>query len=135
MSALDITLILSCGTGEIPCNYFGPGPNASLVLGSIIFAEILLLVTFLLYRRARRREAAPITILGGYTVSSGLQAGQPSPSKAWYILPILFHFIGGLIMYFALRRRDEKMAKRGILLGILVFIATAAIGAFYSFFL
>ncbi len=58
-----------------------------------------------------------------------------SPSKAWYLLPIFFGLIGGLIMFAVLRNEDRGMAKKGLLLGIIVmaivfmisFLAVAAV--------
>ena len=49
-------------------------------------------------------------------------------------MPIFFSVIGGLIMYFVLRNMDPKMAKRGMLLGILMIVAPAVIGAGAIFF-
>ena len=43
-------------------------------------------------------------------------------SAAWYLLPIFLAEIGGIIGYFATRKRDRKRAKRILILG-LCFIA------------
>ena len=38
----------------------------------------------------------------------------PKNTKAWYILPIFFGVIGGLIMYFILKDKNPKMAKTSL---------------------
>ncbi len=50
------------------------------------------------------------------------------PSAAWYLLPIFLNWVGGLIMFFALRNRSQQMAKRGLILG---FVLTAAAVVIY----
>jgi hypothetical protein len=67
-------------------------------------------------------------------MTSGMEAAQHGPSKFWYLVPILFGIIGGVIMYFALRGRDSKMAKKGLLLGILLIVAQVAISMALMFF-
>ena len=39
-------------------------------------------------------------------------------SRWWYLLPICFNIIGGVIAYFILRDEDPKKAKNCLLLGI-----------------
>ncbi len=51
------------------------------------------------------------------------------PSKAWYLLPIFFSLIGGLIMFFVLRNQDKSMAKKGLIIGVVLFIIGIIIGA------
>jgi heme/copper-type cytochrome/quinol oxidase subunit 2 len=51
-----------------------------------------------------------------------------------YLLPIFIGIIGGLIMYFALRNRDAKMAKKRLLLSILLLIAEIAISMAIAIF-
>jgi hypothetical protein len=48
-------------------------------------------------------------------------------SKAWYLLPIFVGIIGGLIMYFVLKDQNKKMAKNGLILGIILTVAGFAI--------
>jgi hypothetical protein len=48
-------------------------------------------------------------------------------SRAWYVLPILFGFIGGIIGYFAVRYDDPKMAKRLLILGVVFAAASVAV--------
>jgi len=47
-----------------------------------------------------------------------------SDSKWWYLVPIIFGIIGGLILYFAMRENSPKMAKNCLKIGIIVFIVT-----------
>ncbi len=41
---------------------------------------------------------------------------EDKPSNSWYLLPVFAGLIGGLIAYFKLKKRDEKMAKNCIYL-------------------
>lgn len=62
-------------------------------------------------------------------------------SGAWYLLPIFIGFIGGIIMWLALRNEDPLKAKYGIYVGIissalgfifLLFIASLASASAYN---
>ncbi len=50
-----------------------------------------------------------------------------APSGLWYLVPIVFSLLGGLVAYVALRDRDENMAGKCLGLGIVVFILGASI--------
>ena len=41
-------------------------------------------------------------------------------SNLWYIVPILFGIIGGIIGYYALRRDDPQKAKKCLYLGLIL---------------
>ena len=41
-------------------------------------------------------------------------------SRAWYLVPILFGLIGGIIAYFAIRRDDPQKAKKCLWVGIIL---------------
>ena len=41
-------------------------------------------------------------------------------SNWWYIVPILFGIIGGIIGYYALRRDDPQKAKKCFYLGLIL---------------
>jgi len=41
---------------------------------------------------------------------------RKNPSKAWYLLPIFFGLLGGLIMFFVLKDENRQMAKNGVIL-------------------
>lgn len=48
-----------------------------------------------------------------------MQVETRKPSRKWYLLPIFFTLIGGLVMWGKLRNRDSRMAKNGLILGII----------------
>ncbi|HSB56363.1 MAG TPA: zinc ribbon domain-containing protein [Nitrosopumilaceae archaeon] len=53
-------------------------------------------------------------------------------SKWWFLLPILFHVIGGVIAYFVVRDDDPKLAKNCLWLGIIISaIEIAFVAAFW----
>ena len=41
-------------------------------------------------------------------------------SGAWYLLPIFFAVIGGIIMWIAVHQKDPSMGTKGIIVGIVV---------------
>ena len=41
-------------------------------------------------------------------------------SNWWYLLPIFFSLIGGIIAYFAIRHDDQRKAKKCLYLGIIL---------------
>ena len=43
-------------------------------------------------------------------------------SKAWYVLPILLHIIGGIIAYYAVRKDDPKLAKSCVKVGLIFMV-------------
>ena len=49
-------------------------------------------------------------------------------SNWWYLLPIFFGIIGGIIAYFAIRRDDREKAKKCLYLGLIL----VAIGIFFK---
>jgi hypothetical protein len=53
------------------------------------------------------------------------------PSKAWYLLPTFLSIIGGLIMFFVIKDEDRNIAKKGLILGIIL----TAVGVVLSFVL
>ena len=42
------------------------------------------------------------------------------PSSAWWLLPIFFGWVGGLISWVCIRERDPRMAKNNLILGIVL---------------
>ena len=47
---------------------------------------------------------------------------KSKPSNFWYLLPIFFGIIGGIIGYFAIRDRDRKMAKNLLIVSIVILV-------------
>jgi cytochrome bd-type quinol oxidase subunit 1 len=43
-------------------------------------------------------------------------------SKAWFLLPIFFGVIGGIIAYFILRQSDPQKAKNCLYLGLVLML-------------
>ena len=41
-------------------------------------------------------------------------------SRGWYLVPIFFGLIGGIIAYFAIRRDDPQKAKKCLWVGIIL---------------
>ena len=41
-------------------------------------------------------------------------------SRLWYLVPIFFGLIGGIIAYFAIRRDDPEKAKKCLWVGIIL---------------
>lgn len=56
-----------------------------------------------------------------------LSVPEKRPSRAWYLVPIFFGILGGLAMYLVLKDEDRKMAKKGLILGIVLGALGAAL--------
>jgi peptidoglycan/LPS O-acetylase OafA/YrhL len=61
----------------------------------------------------------------------GLQQKRRA-SAEWYLLPIYFGFLGGLLMFFVLKDEDRPRAKHGLILGIIQTIAGLIFLRIYS---
>jgi Na+/proline symporter len=48
-------------------------------------------------------------------------------SSWWFLLPILFNIIGGIIAYFIIKEDDPKKAKDCLLLGIILTVIGMAV--------
>ena len=59
--------------------------------------------------------------------ASGNETVSKKRSRWWYLLPIFLSWVGGLIMYFVIRVDDRKMAKNGLILGIILTVIPAII--------
>jgi hypothetical protein len=53
------------------------------------------------------------------------------PTRAWYIAPILFSILGGIIGYLAVRKKDKQLANRLLILGIIVFVIAILVDAYF----
>ena len=55
----------------------------------------------------------------------------------WYLVPILFGLVGGIIGYFALRKDDPKKAKNCLILGgiltIINIVVSISLSAIFPF--
>jgi uncharacterized membrane protein YvbJ len=65
--------------------------------------------------------------------SAANEGNKPQTKKSgwWYLLPIFFSIIGGVIAYFVLKEDDPKLAKNCLILGIII----TAIGFFVGVFM
>jgi len=61
--------------------------------------------------------------------------GQGKVSKAWYLVPLFFGILGGIIGYFAVKSRDKKTAKNLLIFGILWTIVLYGISFAISYYL
>ena len=57
---------------------------------------------------------------------------EKTRSDWWYLLPILFSFIGGLISYFVLKNDDPKKAKYCLCIGLV--LSFSIIGGIITYF-
>lgn len=55
-------------------------------------------------------------------MSNNTNVERKNPSKAWYLLPIFFGILGGLVMYFIVRDDNKQMAKNGLILSVILTI-------------
>jgi len=55
-------------------------------------------------------------------------------SNWWYILPILFGIIGGIIAYFAIRKDDRQKAKKCLYLGLMLLAVGILVDVFFAGF-
>ena len=54
-------------------------------------------------------------------------------SAAWWLLPIFFSFIGGIIAWVCVKDTDPRMAKNCLILGIILTVVPFAIGILFVF--
>ena len=55
-------------------------------------------------------------------------------SNWWYLLPIFFGIIGGIIAYFAIRKDDRTKAKKCLYLGLILLVVGIIIDVFLDGF-
>ena len=53
---------------------------------------------------------------------SGTTPADTRRSRAWYLAPILFTIIGGVIAYLVLKDDDPQLAKRCVILGFVMIV-------------
>jgi hypothetical protein len=56
--------------------------------------------------------------------------GDVETSWAWWLLPVLFSWLGGLIGWYCLREVAPQKGKRLLILGIALFVAAIIIAVF-----
>ncbi len=54
-------------------------------------------------------------------------------SGLWYLLPIIFGIIGGIIAYFVIKQDDPDKAKNCLYLGIVLLIIDIVAGLLFVF--
>ena len=59
---------------------------------------------------------------------------EKSRSNWWYLLPIFFGIIGGIIAYFAIRKDDRTKAKKCLYLGLILLAVGIIIDIFLAGF-
>lgn len=116
--------VTSCAAGEIFCSIVVQGSGV-YESGVAIISTILLWINYVLYKNHHRNGSQAI-LPDGYSVQP-LQVVQVKLAVAWYFVPVFLGIIGGVIMYFAVKDNDNKMAKKGPWLGILLTIALIAL--------
>jgi len=60
-------------------------------------------------------------------------AQETRRSAWWYLLPLLFGIIGGVIAYFVIKQDDPIKAKNCLYLGIALLILDILVGSFWFF--
>ncbi len=66
-----------------------------------------------------------------YCTKCGTKVGESSlhkRSRWWYLLPILFSIVGGVISYFIVKENDPVLAKNCLILGAILTIIGVVIG-------
>lgn len=48
-------------------------------------------------------------------------------SKAWWLAPIFLGWLGGLLMWLALKEENKPMAKKGLIVGIVLTVVWSAV--------
>ena len=71
-----------------------------------------------------------------YNMKEGEYISKMPASFWWFLLPLGFALVGGLIMYFVLRNRDRHSANFGLVVGIVMtvmwWLILSVIGLYYG---
>ncbi len=51
-------------------------------------------------------------------------------SKIWYLLPVIFNLLGGIVAYYSLKKLDSNAARNMLLIGLISLVITGAAGGF-----
>ena len=60
---------------------------------------------------------------------------RDKPTRAWYLVPLLFGILGGIIGYFAVKNEDQRLANNLLIVGIVVTFLIFLLGFLYVLFL
>jgi len=60
---------------------------------------------------------------------------RDKPTRAWYLVPLLFGILGGIIGYFAVKNDDQELANNLLIVGIVVTFLIFLLGFLYVLFL
>jgi len=67
-----------------------------------------------------RKIVSEVTREKLYETSPTRFAGHEKPSRVWYLVPLFFGLLGGLVGYFAVKDGDRDMASNLLVLGVFV---------------
>jgi len=56
--------------------------------------------------------------------------GSKKRSLLWYVLPVFFQIVGGLVVYYKLRKNDATTARNSLLVGIALSMVTTVVVVF-----
>ena len=66
--------------------------------------------------------------------ASSVQRYEPSPSLWWYLVPLFFGLLGGIVGYVGVKNEDKGMANNLLNLGIIMTVVDIAI-TYFAFFI
>lgn len=58
---------------------------------------------------------------------------EPPFSRLWYLVPVIFNFIGGLVAYFAIKPVDDRSARKMLAIGVLSFVLVGVGAGYYVY--
>jgi CDP-diglyceride synthetase len=64
--------------------------------------------------------------------SPAIDGPKRKRSRWWFLLPIFFSVVGGIIAYFVLKDDDKRLAKNCLYLGILLTVIGFVIGIIFG---
>ncbi len=67
------------------------------------------------------------------TGNDNFELDKSNDTPAWYLLPIFLGFVGGIIMFFVLRKKNFRMAKIGAVLGIIMTFVPIIVSLIFTF--
>ena len=67
--------------------------------------------------------------LSPHSSSHGTIYNPQTRSAWWYLVPILFSILGGIIAYFVIKNDDPQKAKNCMIIGIVLFVISLVVSA------